>query len=764
MNPEPPAPIFVPGQAPANPGPLARYLPPLPEGLTTSWIKDPLPPGSWLLDPFGASPQLALELARAGYRVLVAGNNPVTGFMLETLASAPHTSDLQVALAELGSSRKGSERLEPFIQDGYAVVCPHCGETIQARAFIWRKDAKEADSCLLDCPNCSESGEHPVQVPSSGHPASLPHADLARARAHERVAAQDDPIRPNVDLALTCYLDRPLIKLFTLINRAEGLNITPERLRLVQALLLSACDEASALWPHPVARQRPRQLGLPPIFRENNLWLALEKAVKDWATAGAVAGAVDSLPVPFTRWPTHPAMDGGGICLFPGPVRDLASALPDLSIQAVITVFPRPNQAFWTLSALWAGWLWGRESLTSFKSALARQRYDWSWYSTAVHAALSVLQPQLPANTPFYGLVTEVESTYLAAIAVAAQAAGLTWQGMAYRPGQDLAQLQWRNGPGPSRPAPAGKPIGIIAGAAIESHLLSRGEPASYIVLHAAAIAGLAQDNALVLDSTQPVSTDLETIQASLHRVFTDHNVLVRYGAKSETPESGLWWLRETTPTPPTLADRVEMEVVRFLQHQPGSSTAQVDAAICASFPGLLTPPSTLILACLESYAVQSSSGADEWELRPEEAPAARRADLKEIQTILVKVGEKLCSRVQLPERMDPTLPLLWLNGHGQVDYAFYLLASVTISRSVWSTPYPPPRCLFVIPGSRANLLAYKLPHDPLLNEAIAGGWRFLKFRLVRHMAIEPPNNLEAFAGQLAADPLEFKPTQIELF
>ena len=46
-------------------------------------------PGSWLLDPFGFSPRLVLEAARAGYRVLVTVNHPTTRFLLERASVKP---------------------------------------------------------------------------------------------------------------------------------------------------------------------------------------------------------------------------------------------------------------------------------------------------------------------------------------------------------------------------------------------------------------------------------------------------------------------------------------------------------------------------------------------------------------------------------------------------------------------------------------------------------------------------------------------------
>ena len=88
---------YIPGMSPADPGPLSRFIPPLEEGVISAWLPQHAPPfdaaqgkaGSWLLDPFGFSPRLVLEAARAGYRVLVTVNNPITRFLLEMFANPP---------------------------------------------------------------------------------------------------------------------------------------------------------------------------------------------------------------------------------------------------------------------------------------------------------------------------------------------------------------------------------------------------------------------------------------------------------------------------------------------------------------------------------------------------------------------------------------------------------------------------------------------------------------------------------------------------
>ena len=80
---------YIPGTNPVEPGPLSRFTPPLEEGVISTWLPLHALPGSWVLDPFGFSTRVALEAARAGYRVLVTVNNPITRFLLEMSANPP---------------------------------------------------------------------------------------------------------------------------------------------------------------------------------------------------------------------------------------------------------------------------------------------------------------------------------------------------------------------------------------------------------------------------------------------------------------------------------------------------------------------------------------------------------------------------------------------------------------------------------------------------------------------------------------------------
>jgi hypothetical protein len=71
------APFIAGSDRPITGLPLDRFLPPYYPGAALNWISSRAETSSWVLDPFGNDPFSALELARAGFRVLVAANNPI---------------------------------------------------------------------------------------------------------------------------------------------------------------------------------------------------------------------------------------------------------------------------------------------------------------------------------------------------------------------------------------------------------------------------------------------------------------------------------------------------------------------------------------------------------------------------------------------------------------------------------------------------------------------------------------------------------------
>jgi len=737
--------VYLPGDEPAKPAPLRRYLPDIPEGIAAAFLaghagSSGLEHGAWVLDPLGSSPQLAVEIAAQGYRTLVAVNNPVTRFLLELAAQPASQADLRAALSELAAARKGDERLETHLQSLYLTQCTKCQRLIPAEAFVWERASGALLSRIYHCP-CGESGEFPATPADQALAASLASRDgLHRARLLERVAAPDDPDRPHAQEALDCYLPRAVYALISIINKLDGLSLSPARRRLLLALVLGACDEASGLWPHPDERPRPKNLALPPRFLEKNVWLALERGVELWSG--------DAQPIPVANWPELPG-DSGGLCLFDGRMRDLAPRLKDLSIAAVVAALPRPNPAFWNLSALWAGWLWGQAAAAPFKAVLRHRRYDWNWHAAALYAALKNISDRLPLNTPLFAIIPELEPAFLSAALLAAAGAGLELSGLALRTRHDPAQLLWhRRAFAHAEKEPAEiDPEAVHQ--AMQHALQERGEPLPYLYLHAAGLVSMAAGHSLRW-RPQALAHIHAPIQAALAAADFIHQ------AGSANPESGLWAPAEWDGAAEPLPDRVEIAAVRFLQKQPACTFRELEIALNSELPGQLTPSLGLLHAVLAAYATETDG---RWSLRPEDSPSSRLLDLESAAQALATLGARLGYTFQQDEK-NPRL-LRWLE-NSQILFNFHLLASAVVGWLLRQDPTPPPHSFLILPGGRAGLLTYKLERDPGLR-ALAEHWHILKFRHLRRLAGMNGLTRAGFDQEFSGDPIE-PPEQMKMF
>lgn len=732
---------YISGTRPINPGPLARFLPPLEEGTVSAWLGKHVKQGEWLLDPFGFSPRLALEAARAGYRVLVTTNNPITRFLLEMAASAPGEAELISALAELGASRKGEERLETHLQSLYLTPCENCGKEIQASSFLWQKGEKAPYARIYECPHCEDKGERtitPVDVERAQNISKT--ASLHRARVLERVAPPDDPDREYAEEALQVYLPRAIYALTTLVNRLDGLDATEEHRRLITALILAACDAANSLYSND--RPRPKQLTVSNQFRENNIWFALEDAIHLFS--------VTSSKVQYEAWPPAGKIPEGGLCIFDGRLKSFAEQVhKEIPIAAVIGAIPRPNQVFWTLSALWSGWLWGREAAEPFKIGLRRRRYDWGWSATALGSAFHHMNDLLPLGTPVFCLLPEPEPSFLTSALTSASTTGFDLKGLALRTGHDPIQIQWQRGEHLLRES--SKPDLDHVRSAIADHLNERGEPATYLHVHAAGLIVLNRFHALK-QPDQEFDEALRLTHLTIDSALKGDSRFIHYSA-SEGVETGLWGLHSTSASE-SLADRVEVAVVNYLQKNQGCIYLEIENEIYTRFPSLLTPSKALIYEVLYSYATKDAAV---WHLRPEDTSSNRRAELKKISESLESLGMRLDYSVEKDEGA-----LLWKDGQ-TIGHVLYPVASALIGRVLNENRHLPENCILVIPGGRAALAVYKLQRDPVLAERMKG-WRILKFRLARALMDIPVLTRETFEEQIASDPVEKSEGQMMMF
>ncbi|MEW6093816.1 MAG: hypothetical protein AB1531_07630, partial [Chloroflexota bacterium] len=333
---------------------------------------------------------------------------------------------------------------------------------------------------------------------------------------------------------------------------------------------------------------------------------------------------------------------------------------------------------------------------------------------------------------------------------LAAAGAGFDLEGLALRTRHDAVQITWRRRAflRDEKEPPEIDPLSVRE--ALEASLRQRGEPVPYLHLHAAGLSAMAADRSLRWRE-DALPTLNAPIQAALTGAGFSHH------SESANLEVGLWGLAEWG-TLDTLPDQVEIALVRVMQNNPGASFRDLETALNAEFPGLLTPSLGLLRAILTSYAVEINGC---WTLRPEDSPSARHADLDSAAQALTDLAPRLGFTVTGEQK--PWRSLRWLES-GKTVYTFHILASAVTGKILRLAPggQPSERNVLVLPGGRAGLLAYKLDRDPGLR-ARAEGWRVLKYRHLRRVAAITDLTHERWEKELNGDPLE-PPEQMKLF
>ncbi len=719
-------------------------MPPLEEGVIEQVLADDRLPAGLVLDPFGASPRLVLEAAQSGRAVLVAANNPITRFILQHTLQPFELGELQAALSRLAAIPKDGTRMERFILDLYRSRCTRCGEAVSVDYFVWDPELGGPTHKVYSCEHCAHAGESLATEEDWNRALDYSRRGLQHALALEKVAPAGDPDRQHAEAALSVYPGRAIYALITITNKIDQMALEGSVLRALHALLLSAFDGANALWSYPEGRERPRQLSASQRYREHNIWRALEQAVETWA--------MEPPDLQVTAWPSDSPLRAGTVAIYPGTVRDLMETFDPAEVSMLLTVPPRHNQAFWTLSALWAAWLWGRETAAPIKVALRRRRYDWSWHAAALRTVLTGLATSIRSGIPVIAYLPEAEPGFIAAVLSGFDAAGFALRGRALRAGEEQAVFNWITD-SDAQKACGKKETEERMRSSGKQILNSRAAPSAYPVLHAAAWSDLVTEGLLKSIQEAEGRQFMQAMGESLETVLTDRKTFVHIGRGAEV-ESGLYWLQDPPFVEESLTDLVERRVLELLRTEGWIFEYELDKKICEEFQGLHTPDRRLIAVCLRSYAEGPDSNG-RWRLRAEDFAAARQQDCDEIRRLLVKLGLQLGFKVNEGEMIK------WLGDDGQIAYVFRIMET-----AVWAGVLQPAVAdgiTYVIPGGRAELVAEKARRDPRLQDWLQGGPPVIKFRLVRRLIAETTLTRENLQERLAIDPPEHQDPQLPL-
>jgi hypothetical protein len=706
----------------------------------------------------------------------------------------------------------------------YTTTCPACLRPVVADYFVWDREAEAPSSKYIRCDGCGWQGTAAAEPEDRDLLAGVPARGMHYHYVLDRVAPQPaaGELRARLEPLLKLYSPRNLYALAELTLKIESLFPEGAQRQSLRVLLLDCLDRCSSLHSLSNGLRRPERprLSRPSRFLERNVWMAFEEAVSRLQRSaadlpGGLAAKLEALQVP-----------GGGMSAYlnQGLVRDLPQMLqypgsgpgpapvvgtgraarpvragPTRSFGLILTSPPPLDASVWLLSSLWGSWVLGAEAEAPLHALLRRKQRtaDPGWYAGVMAGALQKLGSLLRQDGRIVLVVSGQDPAFVEALLFAANrvvgpsgerlgVASFVQSGRDYR--LELSPL-WS---GPEEPAilpSAPLPVQIqrnTAEAAAEAIRLW-GEPVPWPVLHAAiyrrlavAHGGLLWSSATGAATWAPAASadaagaSLLDLVAEQVRVGLDSPAFVRLLVGDDDEE--LWWLADAGSLEPPLCDRVERAAYQVLPETTDLTEAELVAAVYERFPGVLTPPPELVLACIQNCGYEVAPGR--WRLRAEDRTEVRQAERQAIVSQLLVLGQRLGYQARAWEPFD----IAWFDPareaaarRGRVRAAFVVRWQAAVSEAL-SLAEPSPagdlpmlegaRPYLVIPGGRAALVSYKLAHNPLWQAKVDEmGWRFIKYRHVRELAAQPDVDEYALRTIIGLDPIvEREGVQLALF
>ena len=312
----------------------------------------------------------------------------------------------------------------------------------------------------------------------------------------------------------------------------------------------------------------------------------------------------------------------------------------------------------------------------------------------------------------------------------------------------------------------------------IKDYFLIRLEPADYIDILAEALGSI---KSIQNTNSEKASIIFSQFNETLHELLSDKNEIINLTPEHKNLEACKWWdrsiplndliLKNQLPT----SDQVEKEIVSILLKKP-VTLYNIDTQICSKFKGSFTPSKEFIKHCLDSYSNASDSNPELYHLREQDIPSNRINDLNKMQKFIIQIGSNLGfipKEMNVNSKKIPS-PILWYSNKTENHYLFYFSASAIISKIIlldWQQIMGQHKIIYeflnkyiVLPGSRANLINYKLKQNPLLSIAAENNWHLIKFRHIRNLINTTHFDIDNLDSNLIMDPFEKTDPQLPLF
>jgi len=739
-----------------------------------------------VVDPFCQSPAIITTALQLGRRVIATNLNPLRDLETRLALTPVPQRDLARALTRLGDSAKFDVPLREHLRRLYRTHCRQCAAEATASYFIWQQGQDVPAQVRYHCSACNEVAvqdcdERDFRVLQAIEPRGLHYWYVL-----DRVARkQDEEARRLATQLLDLYTPRNLYALSNLMLRAEDLIAEPSILDFVRLALLQCLQRGSKLNGVPGEPQasRVRSLRPPARFVEQNIWALFEGAVSalvqrqpasEVAFAARAAHVVMPPLLAEAEEPAEPPRAFAGHM----PVRKLCTELPSKSVACILAQPPQPGRSRWALDYLWTGWLYGYEESAPLWPLVRRRSSDWPWYLRAMRATLSALHDALKTagHISFIGRTKPL--AYCESLLLAAAAAELRLESALYQPAEGERatrpfsgqpgeyRLTWTVGaPTPPWPMPSQELLDRVQSTAIdaaEETLTQRGEPAPFARLHcsvwqALAKQSLAQRLMAAKDLSSPLALARQQVRKALQAGL--HSKL-RLLPVPDMGEACMWWLARPPEVTP-LTERVEGSIYDILLADEPAELHDLLNKVYARFPDTETPDSEWVVACLESYALQTPSGL--WVLRDEDKPAHRQESRTELVGQLQALGQRLGHAISIDE---PPFDILWTQD-GRPVLGWVILDSAALDRLIGQAAAmaPPKRRIVVVCQRRQDLLQLRFARSPWLGQQLAAAnWRSLTDSDIRRWAAQDEAALADLDALIASDPLSIESySQLEL-
>ncbi len=336
-----------------------------------------------------------------------------------------------------------------------------------------------------------------------------------------------------------------------------------------------------------------------------------------------------------------------------------------MEVKGIISAIPRPNQAFWTFSAIWSGWLWGRNAVIPLKSAIERRRYDWRWHTFALHSINFYLRKPLQNRVMYLGIVPELVPRFFSSVIASLNNAGFKLEGVSYCDDEGTAQITWV--PSIQTTNPDRHLLNNLCENALIEIFAKANEPLTYNHLHAYFFALLGSNDFFLNCDPQELSAQIDLAEDSIQKNLGNNFAYRRFGSESQNIDSGFFWPRfDIKPVDIPLSDRVEKSIVQILERTKKIDTFTTVSLISNQFPGITTPSPILIKACLDSYCSQPMTKGV-YVLNDKELSSQRYEEIQFIQKSLIEIGCNLGFQVKGEQ------PVQWSDDKGQLVYSFHI-------------------------------------------------------------------------------------------